>query len=317
MIKPSFSCFPKKNDYFRISKASILMKRYILILLLAASAVLCPARNLALLVGIGQYPAKSGWNSIHSENDIDLLKPLLIRQHYQVTTIKNAQATKSNILRHLTQLASTASAGDCVYIHFSCHGQQMEDLNLDEPDGRDEALIPYDAQKTYRKGIYEGENHLCDDVFNVFINKINRKIGTHGRLFVALDACHSGDGLRDEDDVDDPELLGFVRGTDDVFTSHGTKLPVKKIGRYIIQRLKIDKCAKVMSVAACSPGQHNYEYIEQKYGVRRFYGSLSYCMSIIIAQTGNPDKWYDFFKDGRYQGYHVFPGRQKPYIELF
>jgi len=39
----------------------------------------------------------------------------------------------------------------------------MEDDNGDEVGGLDESLVPYDAEMHFRKGKYEGENHIRDD----------------------------------------------------------------------------------------------------------------------------------------------------------
>ena len=120
----------------------------------------------ALLVAIDKYPSESGWNEIHATNDIYLLKPLLIKRNFapaHVTVLLNEQATKDAIVKALKQLAKDSRHGDYIYIHFSCHGQQMADDNGDETDGLDEALIPYDAPRRYQKGVYVGEKHLRDD----------------------------------------------------------------------------------------------------------------------------------------------------------
>ena len=66
------------------------------------------------------------------------------RQHY-LPTITFTNKTKK---------------GDIVYLHFSTHGQPVEDQNGDEEDGWDESIVPIDAYKIYKKGIYEGKNHL-------------------------------------------------------------------------------------------------------------------------------------------------------------
>ena len=48
-------------------------------------------------------------------------------------------------------------SGDIVYLHFSCHGQPVEDLDGDEKDGWDESIVPYDAWKKPISGIYDGK----------------------------------------------------------------------------------------------------------------------------------------------------------------
>ncbi len=133
----------------------------------------------ALLVAIDKYPSESGWNEIHATNDIYLLKPLLIKRNFapaHVTVLLNEQATKDAIVKALKQLAKDSRHGDYIYIHFSCHGQQMADDNGDETDGLDEALIPYDAPRRYQKGVYVGEKHLRDDELGSLLDDIRKKI---------------------------------------------------------------------------------------------------------------------------------------------
>ena len=48
------------------------------------------------------------------------------------------QATFDNIVSHITQFISKSKKGDIVYLHFSAHGQPIEDFNGDEEDGWDE-----------------------------------------------------------------------------------------------------------------------------------------------------------------------------------
>ena len=117
----------------------------------------------ALIVAIADYPTASGWSKINSDNDKALLIPEFQRLGFEVTALTNEQATKQQIIRSLSLLSRRIHTHDYVCIHFSCHGQQMEDDNNDEEDGLDEALIPYDACLSYQEGTYEGKNHLRDD----------------------------------------------------------------------------------------------------------------------------------------------------------
>ncbi|MCH5172530.1 MAG: caspase family protein, partial [Erysipelotrichales bacterium] len=150
----------------------------------------------ALLIGISDYgnakedPNK--WANISGANDIDLLTPLFKSQGFTITSLKDSQATHNGIIKAFDNLIKNSNKGDIVYLHFSMHGQPFEDLNGDEEDGWDEALIPYDAQMQYVKGVYEGKNHLIDDELEIYFDKIRTKLGPTGQLFVVMDACHSG-----------------------------------------------------------------------------------------------------------------------------
>ena len=171
----------------------------------------------ALLVGISDYgntkedPNK--WANISGANDVALLSPLFNEQGFKVMSLVDAQATHTGITAALKKLAKDSKKGDVVYIHFSMHGQPFEDLNGDEKDGWDEALIPVDAQMTYSEGVYDGNNHLLDDELEVYFNDIRSKIGSDGQLYVILDACHSGTASRGDDD--------HIRGTREGFTRSG------------------------------------------------------------------------------------------------
>ena len=124
-----------------------------------------------------------------------------------VTTLVNRQATKVGIVRAFKRMTASCKHGDVVYIHYSGHGQQMTDVHNDEKDGLDECWIPYDACRK-ASATYHGEKHLTDDELNVYLNAIRNKIGAKGKLLVVIDACHSGDGTRGEDDE-------IVRGVED------------------------------------------------------------------------------------------------------
>ena len=97
-----------------------------------------------------------------------------------------------------------------VYIHFSGHGQLVTDVNGDEKDGWDEAWIPYDAYLHYDGSRDKGEKHLIDDEINALLTAIRNKIGSEGKMLVVVDACHSGDSSRGQDDE-------IVRGVKEEF----------------------------------------------------------------------------------------------------
>lgn len=161
----------------------------------------------ALVIGLGEQQDKA-WNKINGDKDVPLVQTMLKNAGFKsVTTLVNRQATKVGIVRAFKRMTASCKHGDVVYIHYSGHGQQMTDVHNDERDRLDECWIPYDA---YRKAsaTYHGEKHLTDDELNVYLNAICNKIGAKGKLLVVIDACHSGDGTRGEDDE-------IVRGVED------------------------------------------------------------------------------------------------------
>lgn len=238
----------------------------LLIFILFSSAVLAQ-RKRAFLVGISHYDtALTGyqWNNINGVEDVNLLTPVLKKQGFVITSLLNEQATFDNITNQLTLFTEKTKKGDIVYLHFSTHGQPVEDLNGDEEDGWDEAIVPIDAFKMYKKGTYEGEKHLIDDRINQYVKKLREKIGNTGFLYVVIDACHAGTASRGNDDA--------IRGTNVGFTYNNKvfKPTIQKKSHY-----KIDASAKqanVLFLEACRPDQVNSEI---RMGGKR-YGPLSY-----------------------------------------
>ena len=182
-----------------------------IILLLTVSLAVSAQTRRALVIGIGQQEDK-GWGKINGDRDVPFVEEMLTNAKFKARDVKklvNQQATKAAIVNAFKSLASQSKRGDMVYVHFSGHGQQMKDVHNDEKDGLDECWIPYDA---YRKPCEKdkGEKHLTDDEVNYYLNAIRDKIGDTGKILVVIDACHSGDAARgDEDEV--------VRGVEDIF----------------------------------------------------------------------------------------------------
>lgn len=162
----------------------------------------------ALVIGLGEQQDKA-WNKINGDKDVTLVQGMLKSAGFRsVTTLVNRQATKNGIVGAFKRMAASCKQGDVVYVHYSGHGQQMTDVHNDEKDGLDECWIPYDAFRKVSK-TYHGEKHLTDDELNVYLNAIRTKIGARGKLLVVIDACHSGDGTRGDDEEE------VVRGVGD------------------------------------------------------------------------------------------------------
>ena len=236
------------------------MKKFIcIILLIAASYNLSHATKRALVIGIGNYPEASGWAKINGDKDLPIVRDMLLANGFQskdIVELKNESATADAIRKALDALVGKAAKGDVIYIHFSGHGQQITDLHGDEEDGFDEAWIPIDAQFSYAKGTYEGENHILDDQLNQWLSQLRSKVGATGKITVVADACHSGGGSRGDED----ESEYVVRGTSDAFVIPGNTKPFSgEVGT-------IDW----IFISACKSYQCNYEY--------KGTGSLTYAL---------------------------------------
>ena len=178
-----------------------------LLLLLSLPVLLHAQTKRALVIGLGEQQDKA-WKKINGDKDVPLVQGILKSAGFKsVTTLLNRQATKAGIIEAFKKMTASCKQGDVVYIHYSGHGQQMTDVHNDEKDGLDECWIPYDACRK-ASATYHGEKHLTDDELNVYLNAIRNKIGAKGKLLVVIDACHSGDGTRGDDDE-------IVRGVED------------------------------------------------------------------------------------------------------
>lgn len=250
----------------------------------------------ALLVGISDYgntkedPNK--WANISGANDVALLSPLFNEQGFKVMSLVDAQATHTGITAALKKLSKDSKKGDVVYIHFSMHGQPFEDLNGDEEDGWDEALIPVDAQMTYSEGVYDGKNHLLDDELEVYFNDIRNNLGSEGQLFVILDACHSGTASRGDDD--------HIRGTREGFTRSGksyTPDRTQETNDYFAVATAEGQ-SPVTFVEACRSYQVNKEV--RDVDTNTWFGSLSYYIAQAMKehQIGSSDAWIEAVKTG-------------------
>lgn len=230
----------------------------------------------ALIVGISDYPSKTQWNKIHGENDADLVANTLSSQGFSVMKICSKKATAKNVRKELTRLCRQSKTGDYIYIHFSCHGQPVEDTDGDESDGWDESIALYDAQMTYVKDTYEGENHITDDELHSFIQQMRKAVGTNGFVWVVVDACHAGNSSRGEDE----EI--YVRGTKKAFSPSGKayRPRINSQGNFYIKTETGQ--SPIVILEACRSYQSNYE-IQQD---GKYYGPLSYYVSQTISKLG-------------------------------
>ncbi|MFR9164945.1 MAG: caspase family protein [Dysgonomonas sp.] len=266
----------------------------------------------ALFVAIDKYPEGSGWSLIHAANDYEIIIPMLKKKGFadeNIFVLLNEEATKANIEKKLDEIFSLSDKGDYIYIHFSCHGQQMFDDNGDEPDGLDEAIIPYDAQRRYKKGIYEGENHLRDDMLGRLTDNIRYKIGNKGNMVIILDACHSGTGTREGDDDE------YIRGTGYVFAPEGyvyPKIDPDKV-RFNLNNNKY--MSPVTVISACKDSEINYEYKDEN---NKYYGALSYALGKLQGLSSAQVSTRKFIEKLKEEMQVMFASKrwqQTPYVE--
>ncbi|MEO8324553.1 MAG: caspase family protein [Nitrospirota bacterium] len=152
-----------------------------------AFAAGAPSVKRALLIGIGKYqvlPRLPG-----SKNDIDLVHQVLLSRYgfaeHNIHMVRDEAATREGVLAGLNRIVTEAGPNDVVYIHYSGHGSQVEDLNGDEPDDQlDETIVPADGRT-------EGVPDITDDELDEILSRLKTS-----KAVVVLDSCHSGTATR-------------------------------------------------------------------------------------------------------------------------
>src|ERR1700733_6894245 len=143
----------------------------------------------ALLIGINKYRAVTGLQG--AVNDVETMREILIKRWGfppgNITMLTDEGATRENMLAAVRSIVAISEPQDTIYIHYSGHGSQVEDLNGDEEDGLDETLVPQDGRTNGIRDIVDDE---LDDIFS--------GLRTHN-VVVVLDSCHSGTATRSFD----------------------------------------------------------------------------------------------------------------------
>ena len=281
------------------------------------------AKKTALLIGIGNYnTTTTGWSVIHGNNDVILLTSKLKAKGFLVSSLTDSRATKSNIKTALSNLVASVTAGDIVYLHFSGHGQLIEDMNNDEQEDLDQSFVCFDACFSSKYKVlgtsYRGQNHFIDDETFPYLNNLKRKVGKSGSVIVVFDTCYSGGADRGEqadksDSESDVEWIDITRGTDDEFKANASAetylRTIRKPGNYTAGG------GKITIISACESDKKNYECKERHSG--RKYGSLSYCIGKMLDMNIPITQWETYFLYQNFRTLHIIRPSQNPVVESY
>ncbi|MGH7496599.1 MAG: caspase family protein [bacterium] len=144
----------------------------------------------ALLIGINEYPDVPLRGCV---NDVMQMKEALIDLFgfapENIQMILDREATQKGVVEGLDWLAQGGNEQAVRVFHYAGHGHFVPDKSGDEPDGADEALVPYD---------HERNGYLIDD----HLKELYDRFPANGNLTLIMDCCHSGTNQRDvEHDV--------------------------------------------------------------------------------------------------------------------
>lgn len=168
-----------------------------LAILLGIQPLLSQGRKIALLVGVGEYTSEAFITKpLNAEKGVQLMRATLLQQGFldqDIAVLTNADATSEGIRAAFDAHLLQAEQGDRAVFYFYGHGTQIQDDNKEEADLLDEALVPYDGQRSSEKN---HRNLIRDDDLGKWVKTLRDQTGTEGQVLILLDACHSGSGLR-------------------------------------------------------------------------------------------------------------------------
>ena len=271
----------------------------------------------ALIIAIGNYPAQSMFQHISSLNDTSLIKTSLLNQGFNENNIKlliDSQATRQGIISAFDELLKICNPGDILVIHFSCHGQQMQDSTCNKPGCIDQALVAYDAI-VMPTSEYYGQNHIRDHLVGEYIKKFRLKLGKEGMLNLFVDACYGGTMTKG---------LKVFRSTDGIFCTKkfheeylsGKTSNINSTGMYdcIKDLTEIADKDKMSPFVFFAPSMYNQPCIEITNGDKDV-GPLSFGISKAFATIGPNETYRRLFEKIRASIITHSSDRQDPQAE--
>jgi len=164
------------------------------------TASVATARNVALLVAVGQFRDRQLQSEqlLGTQADIESMQQTLVGlwgfRANDVRVLRNKDATHDRILAEISALEQRSSPGDTVLIYFSGHGTSAnaENNSFDLPYATG-AWVPYDVDvsslQSAQRTLIVGRRDL--------VPRLTR-LDAGGRLVVVLsDSCYSGQVVRE------------------------------------------------------------------------------------------------------------------------
>lgn len=246
----------------------------------------------ALFVGINKfekYPQFTLNGCVNDAKDMSTLyKDMLGFKASEMTVLTDAQATKASIMANLKSMVADAKAGKLGYLVFSLssHGTQMNDTSGDEPDGMDEAFVPYDIAE--KSGTWDPAHIISDDEFHDLFLQLPANV----LLEVYLDTCHSGSGLRGAEFGLHAPKARYVAPPEHEFGQRSARMRGFRLKRRLSAAAK--RPVKGVSDKAVPGAQHTLwtgckanETSADAYFSGRYNGAFTYYFVKVIRDTKN------------------------------
>lgn len=240
----------------------------------------------ALLIGINYLGTPSQLNGCI--NDINNVGSYLFNMRKYnsfivLTDYTRIKPTKANILQAFNALFTNVRDGDELWFHYSGHGSLLQDTNRDEESGFDSCICPID---------YERAGFISDDVIR---QMLAQRVPKGVKLYIVLDACHSGTGCDLRYKYDDNSYLTNKSA------SPSTPLPDKYIpSDWSLQQTSYEfkkynkTIGEVYSISGCQDEQTSADaFIEGQ-----ATGALTFILlSCLRANSSTSYKWKHLLKD--------------------
>jgi hypothetical protein len=236
----------------------------------------------ALLVGINYIGTAYQLNGCI--NDINNIGSYLqrVRKYNSfiiMTDNSRIKPTRSNILTGFRALLQGAVSGDELWFHFSGHGTLMRDANRDEESGNDSCICPIDVARA---------GSISDDIIR---SNLAALVPKGVRLYMVLDACHSGTGCDLRYKYDDSSYL----------TSRLATLPEKYVPNdWSLQQTNYEfkRYIKTTGEVFCISGCQDEQTSSDAFLDGQFAGVLTHLLlNCLNNNSQSTYKWKHLLKD--------------------
>ena len=213
----------------------------------------------AVVVGVSSYESVSSLSYAHLDA-LDFRARLLQDSRWSaenVALLVNSQATKAAVQSAVAAMATRADADDICVFFFSGHGNSDVDVEpLDEADGADEYLVPYDATSNV-------STMIRDDELSTWMGAVHA-----GSIVAILDSCFSGGQARSA------SAAKSIRGIKTINFSG----PVPADGDGFAKDLAggrrakdLDDLSGIAVIAACADNEYCAEDSQLRQGILTFH----------------------------------------------
>lgn len=191
-----------------------------------------------------------------------------------------SKPTRKNILTAFNILIGSLKPGDEAFISYSGHGLLVADFNRDEVSGADSVIVPID---------FKTAGFISDDLIRI---NVAQRVIKGVKMYVVLDACHSGTACDLRYKVDDHSSYTTPSLPTTYIPSEWTRH--QKL--YEFKNYK-DTLGEVYCISGCQDEQTSEDaYIESE---QTFNGALTHILLSILKSKSSDLKtlkWNEFLE---------------------